>query len=111
MAHQHQGLYLEGDKVWYQNKDGKSWCGPAVVHCQKGRSVCIHLIGEMKKVAACKVNPYELVERDQGEISGNKMDQGEKDDEEKVDLIDNTENDELIEKTQDSVGAYNEDGE
>ena len=24
IAYQHQGPYLEGDKVWYQNKDKKS---------------------------------------------------------------------------------------
>ena len=60
----------------------------------------------MKKVAACKVKLYELVHRDNGDLSGNKMDQGEKDDEEKVDLKDNKENDELIENTLDSEGAF-----
>ena len=78
MAYQHQGPYMEGDKVWYQNKDGKSWCGPAVVHCQKGRSVWIYSMGEMRKVAVCKVKPYELVERDQGDKGGEDNNQREK---------------------------------
>ena len=46
------------------DKNGNSWCGLAVVHSQKGRSLWIELMKEMKKVAACKVKPYELVERD-----------------------------------------------
>ena len=53
MSYQHQGPYLEGDKVWYQNKDGKSWYGPASVYSKKGRSVWLYAMGEMKKVAAC----------------------------------------------------------
>ena len=36
-SYQHQGLYLEGDKVWYQYKDTNAWHGPASVLCQKGQ--------------------------------------------------------------------------
>lgn len=32
-------------------------------------------MGDMKKVGACKVKPYELVERDKGEMSSDKKDQ------------------------------------
>ena len=39
MAYQHLGPYVEGDRVWYQNKGGKAWCGPATVYAQQGRSV------------------------------------------------------------------------
>ena len=31
MAYQHQGTCMEGDNVSYQNKDGITWCGPAVI--------------------------------------------------------------------------------
>ena len=71
---------MEGDWIWYQNKDGKSWCGPAFVHCWRVRSVWIYSMGEIKKIVPCKVKPYELVERDQGDKCGEENDQGGKDD-------------------------------
>ena len=61
-AYQHMRDYIEGDKVWYQPLNGNSWLGPASVLCQRGQSVWIHTNGDIKKVAACKVKPYELVE-------------------------------------------------
>ena len=60
MAYQHQGPYLEGDRVWHQNKDGKSWCGSAVGHCQKGKSLWIYSMGEMKKWQLVKLNHVSL---------------------------------------------------
>ena len=63
-------------------------------------------MGYIKQVAACKVKPYELVENNHGDISSNKMDQEEKDDEEKIDIQDSRENNKMIEKTHDSLGAY-----
>ena len=54
--------YVEGDKVWYQPQNGNSWQGPASVLCQRGQSVWLHTNGDIKKVAACKVRPYELVD-------------------------------------------------
>ena len=54
--------YIEGDKVWYQPLNGTSWLGPASVLCQRGQSVWIHTNGDIKKVAACKTKPYELLE-------------------------------------------------
>ena len=64
-SYQHQGLYLEGDKVWYQYKDTNAWHGPASVLCQKGQSVFVHANGEIRKVHTCKVKPYELMEREE----------------------------------------------
>ena len=61
-AYQHMRDYIEGDKVWYQPLNGNSWLGPASVLCQRGQSVWIHTNGDIKKVAACKVKPFELVE-------------------------------------------------
>ena len=58
--YQHQGNYIAGDKVWYQYKDGNAWHGPAEVIYQKGNAVFIHSNGDVKKVAACKVKPYDL---------------------------------------------------
>ena len=54
--------YVEGDKVWYQPQNGNSWLGPASVLCQRGQSVWLHTNGDIRKVAACKVRPYELVD-------------------------------------------------
>ena len=54
--------YVEGDKVWYQPQGGNSWLGPASVLCQRGQSVWLHTNGDIKKVAACKVKPYDLVD-------------------------------------------------
>merc|ERR1712243_489173 len=59
----HQENYIAGDKVWYQYKDGNAWHGPGEVIYQKGNAVFIHSNGDVKKVAACKVKPYELKER------------------------------------------------
>ena len=61
-SHQHTRDYVEGDKVWYQPQNGNSWIGPASVLCQRGPSVWLHTNGDIKKVAACKVRPYELVD-------------------------------------------------
>merc|ERR1712101_44325 len=63
-AYQHMRDYVEGDKIWYQPLNGSSWLGPASVLCQRGQSVWIHTNGNIKKVAACKVKPYALLEMD-----------------------------------------------
>ena len=61
-AYQHMRDYVEGDKVWYQPQNRNSWLGPASVLCQRGQSVWLHTNGDIKKVAACKVKPYELID-------------------------------------------------
>ena len=66
-AYQHIGDYIEGDKVWYQPLNGNSWLGPAAVLCQRGQSVWLHTSGDIKKAAACKVKPYELIDRESEE--------------------------------------------
>ena len=40
-----------------------SWLGPPAVLCQRGQSVWLHTNGDIKKVAACKVKPHELVDK------------------------------------------------
>ena len=60
MSYQHRGEYVEGDKVWYQPMNGNAWLGPAAVLCQRGPSVWLHSQGDIKKVAACRVRPYNL---------------------------------------------------
>merc|ERR1712114_113854 len=62
-SYQHQGDYIEGDKVWYQYKDTTAWHGPASVICQRGNTVFVHANGEVRKLAACRVKPCELRER------------------------------------------------
>ena len=66
-AYQHLENYIEGDKVWYQPINGISWLGPAAVLCQRDQSVLLHTNGDIKKVAVCKVKPYELVDRKENE--------------------------------------------
>merc|ERR1711889_6727 len=63
-SYKHQGNYITGDKVWYQYKDGNAWYGPAEVIYEKGNTIFIHGNGDVKKVAACKVKPYDLKERE-----------------------------------------------
>ena len=71
-SYQHQGNYIAGDKVWYQYKDGNAWHGPAEVIYQKGNAVFIHSNGDVKKVAACKIKPYELKERTEEKKEANR---------------------------------------
>merc|ERR1711873_134161 len=66
-SYQHQGNYIAGNKVWYQYKDGNAWHGPAEVIYQKGNAIFIHSNGDVKKIAACKVKPYNLKERTEEE--------------------------------------------
>ena len=68
-AYQHIRDYVEGDRVWYQPLNGTSWLGPASVLCQRGQSVWIHTNGDIKKVAACKTKPYELLDIESPESS------------------------------------------
>ena len=62
-SYQHLDNYLEGDLVWYQPPNGSSWLGPAAVLCHRGPSLWLHTVGDIKKVASCKVKPYELINR------------------------------------------------
>merc|ERR1712066_435529 len=62
-SYQHQENYIAGDKFWYQFKDGNARHGPGEVIYHKGNAVFIHSNGDVKKVAVCKVKPYELRER------------------------------------------------
>merc|ERR1712163_92301 len=70
-SYQHQDKYVQGDKVWFQYKDGLAWHGPGEVIYQKGNAVFIHSNGDVKKVAACKVKPYDLKEQTEEEKEAN----------------------------------------
>ena len=55
-----------------------AWLGPAAVLCQRGASVWLHAQGDIKKVAASKVKPYELIDTGSGdkeeeEVSSNDL--------------------------------------
>merc|ERR1711867_204775 len=71
ISYQHQVNYIARYKVWYQYKDGNSWHGAAEVIYQKVNAVFIHSNGDVKKVAACKVKPYDLKERTEEENKAN----------------------------------------
>merc|ERR1712239_74197 len=66
-AYQNIRDYVEGDRVWYQPLNGTFWLGPISVLCQRGQSVWIHTNGDIKKVAACKTKPYELLDMESPE--------------------------------------------
>ena len=63
--YQHRRDYVEGDKVWFQPLNGNAWIGPALVVTQRGQSVYLHTHGDLKKIAACRVKPYKLVNMDE----------------------------------------------
>ena len=63
-SYQYLDKYIEGDLVSYQSLNGSSWLGPAAVICQRGQCVWIHAAGDIKKVAACKVKPFQLIDRE-----------------------------------------------
>ena len=92
---------MEGDKVWYQPLSGNAWFGPAVVLCQHVQSMWLHSNGDIRKVASCRVKPYELLDR--------KMmrDDGSIDNKKEVMLEDGLEDAEnlYMDLSQDSVGA------
>ena len=60
MQYQRRRPFIQGDRVWYQQKDSNAWFGPAEVHSQHGQSVWVHSMGDIMKVAACKVKPYDI---------------------------------------------------
>ena len=62
-AYNHTGRFIEGDKVWFQPLNRTSWLGPVAVICQRGQSVWLHTHGDLKKVAACRVKPFKLIDR------------------------------------------------
>ena len=51
-------FYVEGDEVFYQDKDKKAWLGPVKVFCQKGRDIYLFANGNIRKVPSCKVKPF-----------------------------------------------------
>merc|ERR1711889_47621 len=116
-SYQHQGNYNAGDKVWYQYKDGNAWYGLAEVIYHKGNTIFIHGNGDVKKVAACKVKPYDLKEggdepRDEGEKSPETI-ESEISDETDAETENNENNDETDTETendeQESEETVNED--
>ena len=62
--YQHRRDYVEGDKVWFQPFNENAWIGPPLVVTKRGQSVYLHTHGDLKKIAACRVKPYELVNTD-----------------------------------------------
>ena len=71
-SYQHLDEYIEGDLVWYQPLNGNSWLGPAVVLAQRGQSVWVHTIGDIKKVVTCRVKLFQLVDRESIKDSNSK---------------------------------------
>ena len=72
--------------------------------CQRGQSVWIHSAGDIKKVAACKVKPFQLIDREVADESPKNvmLEDGLEDVKNLVNTEKQEENEELKE---DSVGA------
>ena len=47
--------------------NGNVWIGPVLVLTQSGQSVYLHTHGDLKKIAACRVKPFELVDTEENE--------------------------------------------
>ena len=45
--------YEQNDLVFYQEKDGKRWCGPVRVQAHRGREVWLWANGSLKNVSEC----------------------------------------------------------
>ena len=63
--YQYRRDYVEGDKVWLQPLNGNAWIGPALVVTQRGQSVYLHTHGDLKKIAACRVMSFELIDTEE----------------------------------------------
>ena len=48
--------------MWFQPMNGNAWLGPAVVVYQRGQRVYLHTHGDLKKIAECRVKPFQLVD-------------------------------------------------
>ena len=71
--YQHRRNYVERDKVWFQPLNGNAWIGPALVVTQRGQSVYLHTHGDLMKIAACRVKPFELVNSDQNTLKQKRL--------------------------------------
>ena len=63
-SYQHQGGFFEGDNVWFKLLNRNSLFGSATVLYQRGQRDWLQAHGDIKKVAACQVKPFELVDRE-----------------------------------------------
>ena len=87
--------YKDGDLVFFQEKDQKSWKGPAKVISHKGRDVFVMANGSLKKVADCRVQLYDTREIGEDVKEGD----GTLENDEKKE-------DRMKDKKQDCVGTY-----
>ena len=100
--YQHREPYTTGDKVWYQNKNSNAWSGPVEVFCQKGNNVWLWTMGEIRKVAACRVKPYELKEKENKDDDSKDNDETKKED----DSSDKAKEVKFVDFEKDKIGAY-----
>ena len=90
--YKHRGQYLEGGNFWYQNQDSNAWLGPAEVVNPSENKVWLYMNGNMLKVTACRVKPYELIPREENKIDADdKNCENVEKDIDKQDLIENKE--------------------
>merc|ERR1712240_705404 len=94
--------------VWYQYEDGNAWHGPAEAIYQKGNAIFIHSNGDVKKVAACKVKPYDLKERTEEE---NKAKNDEEKSPEIIQEDKNSENDDKKEESETEMEEIEDENE
>ena len=46
--------YIEGDKLWYQYKEGLAWHGLALVICQRGNAIFMEVRKSFCKRGYCR---------------------------------------------------------
>ncbi len=102
--YQHQRNYIAGDKIWFQHKDGNAWHGPAEVVYQKGNIIFVYNNGELCKVAMCRAQPYELIEKTQEETEASNEQENTP---EIIEEDSEVENDEKTEDSETDVEAVN----
>ncbi len=104
--------YKEGDSVYYQEENKKSWKGPVKVLAHKGRDVFILANGNLRKVADCKVQPYGKKEAEEGaekeaeDATEESVDEVVMEDEKIEKRVTRSDAKLLREKETDSVGTY-----
>ena len=62
--------YKEGDKVFIQELNQKSWKGPVEVLNQRARDVYVFSNGGLKKIADSRVQPYNVSNFEDDQVEG-----------------------------------------
>ena len=104
--YQHWDRYVEDDKLWYQHQDSNHWLGPAEVLYHKENKVWVYSNGNVQKVVAIKVKPYELVPREDDEVKEDKNEENKNKNVNEAEMISNDQIDEWEETENEKRKRY-----